>query len=760
MKILALTSLYPPHNGGIMDNHCPTVVQALRLRGHNVLVLTSNHGIRTELREENVHRRLQLNGVLEHPLATKFLDLKPLEVHNHAVLMETIQEFQPDIVHVFSLHGLSKSLIFTLRNSRVPAVYDVYDYWLSAEIMEDPWLKFWNSPSLPFFEQSARKALEMSGERGRLDDTAPTRMHKGYDRLPIFGDAKTRAQVAPNSLAGFPFDRLYFCSGTLKELTERVGFCVGHADIIYPCISTQVFFGELKPATAPIKKFLIVGQLNRESGVLTALKALKRARAAKLDVTLSVYGRGDSKYLAELRSFVVSNQLPVEFLTVPNQNTDLSAIYKKHDALIHPVEWAEPFPFTPLEAMACGLPVIGTASRGAEELLRHGENAFTYPPGDDQQLAIRVQELLISPALRCQIAETAQAEVLAKFNDSTVMDQLESFLNFSIAWGSASTDVVLPEPPPAASMPGQRPAPVRDMPPQDRQAVSAGHGDSALPTAQPVLAVIGDFELFEELGRGGMGVVYKARQRSLNRWVAVKMIKTGDLATAAEVKRFKSEAKKAANLDHPNVVPIYMEGEYRSQHYYVMKLIEGGSLAEKLDLYVADRAAAVQLLATVAHAVDAAHKTGVLHRDLKPGNILLDKRGQPHITDFGLARELNQDYNLAVTATCAGTPRYMAPEQVVRDSSRFSAATDVWGLGNILYELLTGQPAFGGGSDYEVYHAIVSNEPPKPSAWDATIDADIEAICMKCLQKKSEDRYQSAEDLALDLERWIQTQKG
>jgi glycosyltransferase involved in cell wall biosynthesis len=151
----------------------------------------------------------------------------------------------------------------------------------------------------------------------------------------------------------------------------------------------------------------------------------------KIDVNASIYGRGDSKYLAELRSFVVTNGLPIEFLTVPNQNTDLPAIYKKHDALLYPVEWAEPFPFTALEVMACGLPVIGTSSRESEELLRHGENAFTYPAGDDEQLAGCIQQLLISPALRCQMAETAQAEVLAKFNETTVMDQIENYLTVS-----------------------------------------------------------------------------------------------------------------------------------------------------------------------------------------------------------------------------------------------------------------------------------------------------------------------------------------
>lgn len=431
MRILALTSMFPPHHGGVIDNHCPTVVESLRLRGHEVLVLTSSHGVRTELREATVHRRLQLNGIHGHPLLTKFNDMKPMEVHNHSVLAETIEEFKPDVIQVFSLAGLGKSLIFTLRNSRLPTVYDVYDYWLSSELKDDPWMKFWNAPSLPFLENSTRTALEMSGERGRLDSTAPTRLQKGYDRLPLYGDAKTRASVPPNSIMGFRFDRIYFCSGVLKEAAAMAGFCVNHADIIYPCISTQSFFGEIKPTSVPVKKFLIVGNLTPQSGVLTALKAIKRVRAVKLDVSASIYGRGDSKYLAELRSFVVTNALPVEFLTVPNQNTDLPAIYKKHDALLYPVEWAEPFPFTALEAMACGLPVIGTSSRESEELLRHGENAFTYPAGDDEQLAGCIQQLLISPALRCQMAETAQAEVLAKFNETTVMDQIENYLTVS-----------------------------------------------------------------------------------------------------------------------------------------------------------------------------------------------------------------------------------------------------------------------------------------------------------------------------------------
>lgn len=433
VKILALTNLYPPHHAGTFDTHAQTRVEALRTRGHAVLVLTSTHGLTGEQRDGEIQRCLLLNGAFGAPKVTAIHKLKALELDNHQALRDALQEFQPDLVHVFSLNGLSKSLIFTLRNSRRPVVFDVYDHWLSADVMEDPWLRYWNAPSLPILEQSGRATLEMSGERGRLDATAPTRMMKGYDRLPsLYGDAKARATVTPNSIPGFRFDRVYFCSHALKQLTERVGFAVNHAEVIYPGI-TAAFIGDIKPAAAPMKKFLVVSKLSEENGVMTALEALKIVRAAKLNVTLHIFGRGESNYVAKLRSFVVTHQLPVEFLTVSNLNTDMAAIYKKHDVLLHTPQWAEPFPVTPLEAMGCGLPVIGSTAGGAEELLRHGENALTFPPGDAIQLAARIQELQISPALRCQMAETAQAEVLEKFNNSVEIDQVENFLTVSQA---------------------------------------------------------------------------------------------------------------------------------------------------------------------------------------------------------------------------------------------------------------------------------------------------------------------------------------
>ncbi len=441
MKILVLTNLYPPHHAGTFDNRCAAVTEALRLRGHQMHVLTSTHGMRSEQRDGFVERRLQLNGVFGHPHLTKFNEMKSLEVHNHDVVAETVQRLQPDVIHVFSLHGISKSLIFTLRNLKLPTVYDVADHWLSAGIREDPWLRFWNAPSLPFLDSSTRTALEMSGERGRLDSTAPTRMRKGYERLPmLFGHAKAIAAVEPNSIPSFRFDRIYFCSHALKQLTEQVGFVVSHAEVIYPGIQTQQFIGEIKPASSPMTKFLIVEKLDKDSGVMTALEALRQVRAIKLNATLSIYGRGESNYIAELRSFVVRHQLPVEFLNVSNLVQDMPSVYRKHDALLYTPEWNEPFPVTPLEAMACGLPVIASRAGGSNELFRHGENAFTYSPGNAAELAARIQDLQRQPALRGQMAETAQIEVLTKYNESTVTDQIENYLNTSQeSWAHTAT---------------------------------------------------------------------------------------------------------------------------------------------------------------------------------------------------------------------------------------------------------------------------------------------------------------------------------
>jgi len=441
VKILVLTNLYPPHHAGTYHLRVQGLTETLQLRGHTVQVLTSKHGMTNEQRGGPVERRLLLNGAFDHPVVSRFDDLRALEIANHKILRETVAAFQPDLIHAHSLAGLSKSLIFALRQARLPTVYDVADGWMAEDLRTDAWLRWWNRPGGPVLSSFWRACLELAGRRNQLDSQAPTRMMKGYERIPeVYGDAATLAKVNSNSIPAFRFDRLYFCSQSLRDATEQAGFRVSHGEVIYPGIPTQQFVGEMKPATAPVTKFLIVARLDARSGVLTAVKALDAALNQNTKATLSIYGRGDSDYVAEIRSYIAMHKLPVEFLPVSNINRELPAVYRRHDALLHTCEWNEPFAVTPLEAMASGLPVIGTEIGGVGELLRHGDNGFTYHPGDVEALATRMQELQSQPELRCRVVDAAQQEVLSKYNETVVTDLIENYLQTSLeVWAHAAS---------------------------------------------------------------------------------------------------------------------------------------------------------------------------------------------------------------------------------------------------------------------------------------------------------------------------------
>jgi serine/threonine-protein kinase len=288
-----------------------------------------------------------------------------------------------------------------------------------------------------------------------------------------------------------------------------------------------------------------------------------------------------------------------------------------------------------------------------------------------------------------------------------------------------------------------------DQPPK-ATAIAKPQAATALPR------VFGDYELVEELGRGGMGVVFKAHQRSLNRIVALKMILAGELASASDLARFRAEAESAGRLTHPNIVTIHEVGEINGQPYFSMKYVEGRTLASLLAEGPLPPREAAKYVATVARAVHHAHQAGILHRDLKPSNVLIDGQGEIYVTDFGLAKRVEGGASLTRSGAIVGTPSYMAPEQAAGSRGAIGPASDVYSLGTILYELLTGRPPFRAANPVDTIIMVLEQEPVPPRRLNPKVDRELEVICLKCLQKEPDLRYGSSADLAGDLEAFLQ----
>jgi WD40 repeat protein len=293
------------------------------------------------------------------------------------------------------------------------------------------------------------------------------------------------------------------------------------------------------------------------------------------------------------------------------------------------------------------------------------------------------------------------------------------------------------------------------LPPRDQATVDLRASRPVQPEGSSTdrIRYFGDYELLREIARGGMGVVYRARQVSLNRPVALKMILAGQLASDDEVKRFYMEAEAAANLDHPGIVPIYEIGEHEGQHFFSMGFVEGTSLAAKVaDGPLPPREAATMTM-KVAEAVQFAHEKGVIHRDLKPANVLLDAQGQPKVTDFGLAKKLKADSGLTHTGQVMGTPSYMPPEQA--EGKNVGPPADVYALGAILYCLLTGRPPFQAATPMDTLLQVVGQDPVPVRQLNATVPRDLGTICLKCLEKEPRRRYATARALVEELNRFL-----
>ncbi len=280
-------------------------------------------------------------------------------------------------------------------------------------------------------------------------------------------------------------------------------------------------------------------------------------------------------------------------------------------------------------------------------------------------------------------------------------------------------------------------------------------GDGFVPGVSSLPAQFGEYELLEEIGRGGMGIVYRAVQKSLQRVVAVKMLLRRDLASQADLTRFRSEAEAAAQLDHPGIVSIFEVGECKGHPFYSMRYIEGTTLAKRLQVGPIPPREGAQILLRVAEAVQAAHARGVLHRDLKPSNILIDLAGKPHVSDFGLAKRLEGNQTMTHTGAILGTPCYMSPEQAAGSRGDVGPVSDVWSLGAILYQVLVNRPPFQASSPMDTLLAVLEVDPPLPRSINREVNRDLEMIALKTLQKPQDLRYASAADLANDLRAFL-----
>ena len=407
MKILVLTNLYPPQAVGGYEERCRDVIEGLKERGHQVRVLTSTHKLSGETMESAVHRRFWIHGFYGHPWRS-IPFLFQLERHNHRVLSEEIAQFEPDVVHVWNMGGLSKSLLLTLQDSGLPIVYDVSDHWIAQSLRADVWLRWWNG--------------EAGGHGARL--------FRGF--LRGTGLARLIRKVAPFSpWDKIHFERIYFCSRFLRDVTLKAGYGVEHGAVIYCGVETSKVTP--RPTSSRFKGLLFAGRLSADKDPLTAIRALGiLKKRGVLDLRLSVYGRGDPDYVQLLHGAARELNIveSIDFGAVTRD--EMQKLFSTHDALIFTSAWGEPFALTPLEAMAAALPVISTLEGGSAELIRDQVNGLSFRTADAEDLADKIDWLRNHPDERVRMLEEGEREIRAKFGREMMVSQIEAYLEGSL----------------------------------------------------------------------------------------------------------------------------------------------------------------------------------------------------------------------------------------------------------------------------------------------------------------------------------------
>jgi len=408
MKILVLTNLLTLHGLGGYEERCLHTVADLRARGHQVHVLTSDHQVdgREATDGQEVSRRLQIHGFYGHPWLP-IHQLYRLELANQQILRETLESVRPQVVHVWNMGGISKSLLHTLEAGDVPVVYDISDHWIARSLKADVWLSWWNDPGSP----------------GRA-------LLRGMARLCGLRRVITR-QIPTASVRTLQFKKIYFCSKFMRELSQGQGYPVGHAEVVYCGVEVERF--RQKTEYSPPTRFIWVGRLAEDKDPMTALKGFLRARSASgWALTLDIFGRGDAAYTAKIEA-EIERAAAGDFVCIrAASHEEMRAIYADYDAYIFSSNWGEPFALTPLEAMAAGLPVLMCPDGGDAELLHDGFNALGFVAGSPSSLAGAIQRLLELKDHGKKMSQNARCMVEARFTVTVMTDKIEKILQQAV----------------------------------------------------------------------------------------------------------------------------------------------------------------------------------------------------------------------------------------------------------------------------------------------------------------------------------------